>query len=80
MIVGRRGGKSFIVSLIAIYLAIFRDYRPHLSPGERATMIIAAAALSRAFARQVLKFFPAHYLDLVPAVGCADDPLMPKSA
>lgn len=51
LIVGRRGGKSFIVSLIAIYLAIFRDYRPHLSPGKRATMITAAAALSRISAR-----------------------------
>ena len=36
--VGRRGGKSRILALIAVYLATFRDYRPHLAPGECATI------------------------------------------
>ena len=39
LIMGRRAGKSFIVSLIAVYLAAFRDYHPYLAPGERATVI-----------------------------------------
>jgi hypothetical protein len=34
---GRRAGKSFALALIATFLATFRDYRPHLQPGERAT-------------------------------------------
>src|SRR4030042_6177935 len=28
VIVGRRGGKSFISSIIAVYLACFKDWRP----------------------------------------------------
>ncbi len=43
LIVGRRGGKSFIVSLIAVYLAAFRDWRPYLQPGEKATVMVMAA-------------------------------------
>jgi hypothetical protein len=34
LVIGRRGGKSFALALIACYLAIFRDWRPYLSPGE----------------------------------------------
>lgn len=37
-IVGRRGGKSSIVSLIAVYEAIFKDWSQYLSKGERATI------------------------------------------
>ena len=43
VIAGRRSGKSFIAALIAVFLACFRDYRPYLSPGERATVLIVAA-------------------------------------
>jgi hypothetical protein len=42
LIVGRRGGKSFIVSVIAVFLAIFKDYSAYLSPGERGTVMIIA--------------------------------------
>src|SRR6202040_3789415 len=41
--VGRRGGKSRVLALIAVFLACFRDYRPHLAPGECATIVIMAA-------------------------------------
>lgn len=41
-IVGRRGGKSLIMALLATYLACFRDYRPHLAPGEVATIPLIA--------------------------------------
>lgn len=41
-VVGRRGGKSLIKALIAVYLGTFRDYRPHLAPGEYATIPIIA--------------------------------------
>jgi hypothetical protein len=52
--VGRRGGKSRILALIAVYLATFRDYRPHLAPGECATIAILAA--NRAQARSIFRF------------------------
>ena len=32
-VVGRRGGKSYIVALIAVFLACFRDWSAHLAPG-----------------------------------------------
>ena len=38
LIVGRRGGKSRILALIAVCLACFRDYTPYLAPGEVATL------------------------------------------
>lgn len=35
LICGRRAGKSFVLALIAVYLACFRDYTEFLGPGER---------------------------------------------
>jgi hypothetical protein len=54
VVCGRRSGKSFVMALIAVYLACFRDYRAHLGPGERATIMVVAA--DRRQARQVLRF------------------------
>src|SRR6202045_5213119 len=42
-VIGRRGGKSFAMALIAVYLAVFRDWRKYLSPGERAIVLLVAA-------------------------------------
>ena len=42
LIVGRRGGKSFITAIIAVYLAIFKVYTQFLSPGERGVIMILA--------------------------------------
>jgi len=39
---GRRSGKTCMAALIATYLATFRDYRPHLAPGERAMILCVA--------------------------------------
>ncbi len=39
---GRRGGKSVCMALIATYLAIFRDWRPRLTAGERAVILLVA--------------------------------------
>ena len=41
LIVGRRGGKSFICALIGVFLATFRTYR--LTPGERGMVMLLAA-------------------------------------
>ena len=42
LVCGRRSGKSFILALIAVFLACFRDWRPLLGPGEVATIMIIA--------------------------------------
>lgn len=54
LVIGRRGGKSFVLALIAVFLASFRDWRPHLAPGERATVMVIAA--DRKQARVILRY------------------------
>lgn len=48
VICGRRSGKSFISSIIAVYLAIFKDWRQFLSAGERGYIFIIANDKSQA--------------------------------
>jgi hypothetical protein len=43
LIVGRRGGKSIILALIAVFLAVFKDWSGRLVPGERGTVMVIAA-------------------------------------
>lgn len=57
LVIGRRGGKSFIMALVAVFLAAFRNYKPFLSPGERATIMLVAA--DRRQARIVLRYIRA---------------------
>src|SRR6266567_1058491 len=38
LVCGRRAGKSFILALVAVFLACFRSYGQFLAPGERATV------------------------------------------
>jgi hypothetical protein len=54
LVVGRRGGKSRILALIAVYLACFRSYDEYLAPGEAAT--IAVIASDRKQARSIFRF------------------------
>jgi hypothetical protein len=54
LICGRRSGKSFILALIACYLATFKDWRPYLVPGEAATIMIVAS--DRQQARVILRY------------------------
>jgi hypothetical protein len=54
LLCGRRSGKSLIAALIAVFLAIFRDYTPYLAPGELATMMVIAA--DRRQARVIMRF------------------------
>lgn len=42
VICGRRSGKSFISSIVAIYLACFKNWTPYLSPGERGWIFVIA--------------------------------------
>jgi hypothetical protein len=52
--VGRRGGKSIVLALIAVFLAAFRDWTPYLSPGERGTIMVIAA--DRKQARVIFRY------------------------
>ncbi|MFZ3327278.1 MAG: terminase family protein, partial [Methylocella sp.] len=54
LVVGRRGGKSRVLALIAVYLACFRDYGPYLAPGEVATIAVLAA--NRPQARSIFRY------------------------
>jgi hypothetical protein len=54
LVCGRRAGKSFVMALVAVFLACFRDYRPFLGPGERATVMVVAA--DRKQARTVMRY------------------------
>jgi hypothetical protein len=57
LIIGRRGGKSFIMALVAVFLATFRTYRQYLQPGERATVLVIAA--DRKQARVIFRYIRA---------------------
>lgn len=43
LIIGRRGGKSFISALISVYLAVFKEWETVLSPGERGHIVCLAS-------------------------------------
>ncbi|WP_084808210.1 hypothetical protein [Bradyrhizobium sp. NAS80.1] len=62
LIIGRRGGKSLILALIAAFLAVFIDWSPHLTGGEAGTIIIVAADKKQAsvvlgYLREMLAVF-----------------------
>ena len=57
LICGRRAGKSFILALVAVFLACFHDYRSHLSPGERGTVMVIAC--DRRQARVIFRYIRA---------------------
>ena len=52
--VGRRGGKSRVAALVAVFLACFRDYSAVLAPGERGVVMVIAA--DRRQARTVFRY------------------------
>jgi len=54
LVVGRRGGKSRVAAMIAVYLACFRDYSAVLAPGERGVVMLLAA--DRQQARVLLRY------------------------
>jgi len=41
--IGRRGGKSFISAIIAVFLAVFRDWKGQLGPGETGYIMVVAS-------------------------------------
>jgi hypothetical protein len=54
LVCGRRAGKSFTLACIAVFLAAFKDWRPHLGPGEIGTVMIIAA--DRRQARVIMRY------------------------
>jgi hypothetical protein len=54
LVCGRRAGKSFVLALIAVFLACFQEYRHFLAPGERGTIVIIAA--DRRQARTIFRY------------------------
>src|SRR6516162_6634393 len=46
--VGRRGGKTSILALIAVYIACFKDFSQYLQPGEWATVIVISPGRDQA--------------------------------
>jgi hypothetical protein len=54
LVVGRRGGKSLVLAMIAIYLALFKDWSANLVPGERGTVLVLAA--DRRQAQSIMRY------------------------
>jgi hypothetical protein len=54
LVIGRRGGKSFVLATIAVFLACFFDWRPFLGPGEIGTIMVVAA--DRRQARTIMRY------------------------
>lgn len=52
--IGRRGGKSQVAALLAVFEAAFNDYSDRLSPGEVATVMVLAC--DRRQARTVMRY------------------------
>jgi hypothetical protein len=78
LVIGRRGGKSQIAALIAVYLACFRDNSEVLAAGERGTLMVIAAdkRQARAMFRYIRAFIAVarggrDSIDLAP--GAHDD-------
>jgi hypothetical protein len=63
LICGRRAGKSFILAIVAVFLAAFCDWRPFLGPGELGSIMIIARDRRQA---RVIKRFIAGLLHAVP--------------
>jgi hypothetical protein len=60
LICGRRAGKSFMLALVAVYLAAFHTYRQYLAPGERGVILVIAS--DRKQARVIFRYVKALLL------------------
>lgn len=59
LVIGRRGGKSRILALIAVWLACFHDYRPYLDAGELGVVQVLAADKTQA--KVILRYVRAFF-------------------
>jgi hypothetical protein len=58
---GRRSGKTRLMATVAAWLACFSDLRPHLGPGEVATVMLIAA--NRKQTRTALRYLRSLIVD-----------------
>jgi hypothetical protein len=65
LIVGRRGGKSFISALIGVFIACFFSFTEYLTTGERGTVLILA--VDRAQAKVVFNYCKG-IIEAIPAL------------
>jgi hypothetical protein len=65
LIIGRRGGKSFISALIAVFVACFGDFKRHATIGE--TLAVMCLAKDKDQARIVFRYIKA-ILNHIPAL------------
>lgn len=63
VIAGRRSGKSFISSVISVYLALFHDWKPYLSTGEKGWIFIIATDRAQA---KIIKNYVSGILNSSP--------------
>jgi phage terminase large subunit-like protein len=65
LIIGRRGGKSFISALITCFIACFIDFKPFITVGE--TLVVMCLARDKEQARIVFRYVKA-ILNHIPAL------------
>jgi hypothetical protein len=65
LIIGRRGGKSFISALITCFIACFIDFKPYITVGE--TLVVMCLARDKEQARIVFRYVKA-ILNYIPAL------------
>jgi len=63
LIIGRRGGKSFVAALTAVFVAAFSSFAGHLNVGEVATILVLARDREQArvvfrYARGIIEAVP----------------------
>ncbi len=66
LVIGRRGGKSRILALIAVWLACFHDYRKYLDAGELGLVQVLAADKEQA--KTILRYVKA-FIKRVPMLA-----------
>jgi hypothetical protein len=65
LVIGRRGGKSFISALVTCFIACFQDFGPFVTVGE--TLVVMCLARHKDQARIVFRYVQA-ILKAVPAL------------
>jgi hypothetical protein len=65
-IVGRRGGKSFISSLTAVFIACFSSFKQYLNAGEKAAILILARDRDQA---KIVFNYVSGILHAIPALS-----------
>jgi hypothetical protein len=68
--VDRRGGKSLVLALCAVFLAVFKDWSDRLVPGERGTVLVIAQ--DRKAARVIYRYIIAMITETPLLAGLVD--------